>query len=499
MVLCYNNPMKQRFQECYAPFFLFILSFLIYSFIVSPNGFPDPDALYHIKTSQLLVERGIFTEFPWNQLSIIKDAYVDHHFLYHLFLIPFITLFGGILGAKISIAFLGAFFSVFLYFFLRSFRVRFPWFWVILLLGTYPFLFRASLLKANVFSLFFLLLSLQTLFRKKNIFLFFISFFYVWAYGGWPFLFILGSFALIISREYLRGVFSMFFGVVGGLVLNPYFPENLYFFKTLWFGVALSGYQPTIFVGAEWLSYAWHILLLQSIFFIAIFVFSGALFLHSFKAQPKESRVFMLLAFFWYVLTLRSRRNVEYLVPFSIVASAFAVHFSPFEEMISSYIKKVSWKRIVLGYGGIFIISFLVFSTAGISALRRNFKTLGKWSFRYQHAVEWLQKNTTPGTVVFHPTWDEFPFLFYWNDSNYFIGGLDPRLSWLHNPDKYILWEKIGDGNFSEDLSDIIQKEFGTRFVVVDWRHKKFETQIKKDSDFIERFSDKDARVYEIQ
>ncbi len=492
--------MKRRFQEWKIPLFLFALSFGVYIFIITPNGFPDPDAFYHIKIVEFFLQQGIFTTFPWTQVSILKDLYIDHHFLYHIFLIPFVYVFDGMLGAKISIAFLGALFSVFLYKYLQSFGVRWPLFWVLLLFGTQPFLFRVSLMKANIFSLFFLFFAIHFLLRKKYIWLFLVSFLYVWAYGGWPFLFIIAVFSLIVSREYIRGVGTMLFGIAAGLMFNPYFPENIQFFRMLWTGVALTRYTPDIFIGAEWLSFSWHALFTQSLFFMPIFIFSAAIFFTYYKKQSNESRLFIMIAFLWYVATLRSRRNIEYFVPFGIVASALAVHFSGIEEMIFSSFKK-EWilKRVAKIYLSIFIFCFFWYSIIGIKTTRASLLQFSKTSFRYQGAAEWLGKNTAPETVVFHPTWDEFPLLFYWNHKNYFIGGLDPRLSWMYDKEKYLLWEKIGDGRFKDDISDVIKENFHTKWVVVDKRHWKFEEQILKDENFIERFKGKGARVYEIQ
>src|SRR5215203_3460716 len=57
------------------------------------NGIIDPDGYYHIRWSRLLWENlpsGRLPSFVWLPLTILnRDAYVDHHFLFHLLQIPF--------------------------------------------------------------------------------------------------------------------------------------------------------------------------------------------------------------------------------------------------------------------------------------------------------------------------------------------------------------------------------------------------------------------------
>ena len=67
----------------------------------TPN-LPDNDGFYHIKFAWLMRTEGLKPEFPYLPVSILNaNDFYDHHFLYHVALIPF--TFGDLLfGAKLA-------------------------------------------------------------------------------------------------------------------------------------------------------------------------------------------------------------------------------------------------------------------------------------------------------------------------------------------------------------------------------------------------------------
>ena len=48
-------------------------------------------------------------------------------------------------------------------------------------------------------------------------------------------------------------------------------------------------------------------------------------------------------------------------------------------------------------------------------------------------------KKQLPGDIVFNIHWDNFPFLFFWNQKNYYINGMDPIFEYTF--DKNLYWE----------------------------------------------------------
>ncbi len=97
---------KTALKEFRTGLLLWIV-FLLFLGLVqfSSPDLPDNDGYYHIKLAYLMRTEGIKPEFPWLPLSILNQRdYSDHHFLFHIALIPF--TFGDLrTGAKIAAVF----------------------------------------------------------------------------------------------------------------------------------------------------------------------------------------------------------------------------------------------------------------------------------------------------------------------------------------------------------------------------------------------------------
>jgi hypothetical protein len=67
----------------------------------TPN-LPDNDGYYHIKLAEIMRTEGLKPAFPWLPLTILNAReFYDHHFLFHVALIPF-TFDDLRLGAKFA-------------------------------------------------------------------------------------------------------------------------------------------------------------------------------------------------------------------------------------------------------------------------------------------------------------------------------------------------------------------------------------------------------------
>ncbi len=85
----------------YVLIFLFIT--VLFSVFQISAAFGDPDAFYHARISEIMIH-DIFIDnnFPWMQFSTFNQDFADHHFLYHLLLIPFVLIFTPLWGVKIA-------------------------------------------------------------------------------------------------------------------------------------------------------------------------------------------------------------------------------------------------------------------------------------------------------------------------------------------------------------------------------------------------------------
>ena len=162
----------------------------------SSPDLPDNDGYYHIKLAYLMRTEGIKPEFSWLPLSILNQRdYSDHHFLFHVALIPF--TFGDLrTGAKIAAVFFASLAFLSTWNLLKNQRIAYAPLWALGLVAvSEAFIYRMSITRAQSLSLAVLMLGLDWLLRKKYKRLAVLGFVYVWLYDAFP---LLGVFAVVV-------------------------------------------------------------------------------------------------------------------------------------------------------------------------------------------------------------------------------------------------------------------------------------------------------------
>ncbi|MBK9927950.1 MAG: hypothetical protein IPP66_21980 [Anaerolineales bacterium] len=148
-------------------FLLFVLCMALIQF-ATPD-MPDNDGFYHIKLAWLMRTEGLKPDFPWLPLSILnQQQYYDHHFLFHVALIPF-TYFADLrVGAKWAAVIFSSIAFLVVWFLFHRQRVPYAWLWALALLGiSDAFLYRMSVTRAGSLSLAVLALAVLWLVEKK--------------------------------------------------------------------------------------------------------------------------------------------------------------------------------------------------------------------------------------------------------------------------------------------------------------------------------------------
>jgi hypothetical protein len=183
---------------------VFLAAFVVLLILQATPIFADPDSFYHVKMALLMRDGGIVWQFPWLQLTTLGQNFTDQHLLYHALLVPFVTIFPPLIGMKVATVIFGAIFFTVVYWFLRSFNVRWAFVYPLILLFIRPFTFRIALAKAPSTALVFLVVGLAWIFRFQLKRLFGLAFLYVWYYGGFALLGVAGAASagvnLIVNR-----------------------------------------------------------------------------------------------------------------------------------------------------------------------------------------------------------------------------------------------------------------------------------------------------------
>ncbi|MDP2685182.1 MAG: hypothetical protein Q8P20_09185 [bacterium] len=517
----FSNLLKNNWW-IFAYLILLVVSFSYFIYLQSSPTFADPDSFYHAKSALRIADGEIDKTFPWLQSTVLKDSYIDQHFLYHVFLIPFVKLMDPLLGTKLANIILSVSLVILFYWLMRKYWVKFAFWYAFLLMITTPFIFRINLIKAPVFSIIILLIGLYLLFDYRYKWLFVLSFLYVWAYGGFILiLFFSGAYMVagiykdIVKRRRFRKIgliighnreLKLFLtslgGVFFGLIINPYFPQNLVFYWHQLVKIGIINQQSVIPVGNEWYPYNFFNLTAGTALMTILLVSTLIFFVIYFKKLNKKSLALFFIFLLFFIFTLKSRRYVEYYVPFTFLFIAFSINiflenisYKKIGEYFIKFFSKFWYVAIiVLLYFAVMIPLIVV---KDIKQTRQDFKN-GISLTRFEKASTWLYNDSQPGDIVFHSSWDEFPILYYFNSKNYYIIGLDPTFAYEYDEVAYQKIVDITTGQQTENIYDDIKNIFKAKYLLIENNHQSMERNIKKEENFVKVYKDDEATIYEV-
>lgn len=468
----------------------------------------DNDGFYHIKLAYLMRTEGLKPAFPWLPLSILNAReFYDHHFLFHVALIPF--TFGDLrLGAKwaavlfASLAFLSG------WKLLKNQRVPYAGLWALGLLAvSEAFIYRMSIPRAQSLSLAVLLLGLDWLLQKKYARLAPLAFGYVWLYNAFPLLPIMAGLYVGVTwaleggfnwrKLDLRPLAYAGLGTGLGLIINPYFPHNIIF---AYLHILPKLFETTaISVGNEWYPYETAQLLENSPLALVAFVSAAlALGLSGKRIDRRTALAFGLASLFGLML-FQSRRFIEYFPPFALLFAAFA--WAPLfardpqsgQGRLQAQLRPQLRPRLpALGLLAVLLPGLWLTFNAAQASLQSS-----KPYTTYAGASAWLAANTPVGERVFQTDWDDFPRLFYYNTHNTYLIGLDPTYMLLYDAELYRQWVDITRGKV-ERPAEAIERDFGARYILTDLRHGGFLKQAARDPRLAEVYRDEEAVVFQL-
>ncbi|HKY42739.1 MAG TPA: hypothetical protein VJM50_06565 [Pyrinomonadaceae bacterium] len=465
----------------------------------------DFDGYYHIQWARTLWEgmksRTFPPEFPWLPLTTLNPKdYVDHHLLFHIFQIPFAASSDPRVPAKISSALFGGLAVFSCYWLLVHYRVRYALVWLIALLAcSVPFLFRMNMAKAPPLAIVYLIVAILLFFKRKYWPLLPLALIFTWTYDLFPLLVMAALFWVITigiseMRFEWRPLVFVIVGCIAGMIINPYFPEN---FQLLveHMKIKLTVTDFSTKVGNEWYPYdSWAFLGNSAVACIAMLV--GYL-----AVEPTERRrshypiFFLLFSTALMIMNMRWKRISEYWPPFAILFAGFALKpwldgYRPYlsrlpddvQEELEPFLdregspesERETALRDVIRVFGVVVVSlalsiFLFFNLLASSDEIRQSEP----HEYYRAGAEWMRANIPPGQIIFNTDWDDFPRLFYYDPTHYYVSGLDPSYLFEKDRDLSGLYDRITLGQV-EDPGPLIRDRFGARYVFSDNSHHDF-------------------------
>lgn len=466
-------------------------SFLIFLIILGTIQFSTEniigfDGYYNIKIAETIKKNGFFEEFGWITNSILSQNYANIQVLFHILLVPF-TFLDLQFGAKLFTIMSGAIAFVVFYWFLLQNKIKYSFFWTLLyLFSSSALMYRFMLPRQMPITISLLLLTIYFLQEKKYWYLGITSLIFSLFYSG----FIL---QLLIIGVYfwINYVFSkkieyklLLYPLIGsflGLVINPYFPQNISFLYSQIFEVNLAS---NLF-NVEWKP--WTIIeFLKNNILTMIYLSATLLILIKNKKLSKNNFFFFSVAIFFFGYTLLARRMQEYLVPFSILALVFVIKNSEFKIQNTKYLKIL----------GITLITVLV--TVNSFLLIKNIKN-NDFLNNYKNCAEWMQKNVEKDSLIFINAYS-FPYLFMENSDVRYTHGIDLGYSYLYDKEKFERYMEMFLGTYSGE--DIIVSDYDADYVFsgkVKQDIKLFEHIIKNKKNYQAMYEDEWCAVLKIK
>ena len=449
------------------PFLVLVLFFAIFFMAHwSINGLATADdPYYHAKHAFLMEQSGQFNLVrPWLEFHFFNYAPTDIWWGYHLGAAFFIHWFGLLLGIKVFASFLAALVFAVFYLILNSLKVKYPFIWVFfLLVSSTVFSFRLSLERPHLLSIIVLPLAFLFLAKGRNFWLFILSLFYTLSYHLAP-LIILQTLVYSAVEAYtkkrinLRPLIASAGGILAGALIHP---QSLNYFYIMFithsqilflkfFGVDLN-------IGSELQMPGFADFIRSNFLVLLAGILATVLFL-SLKKLGKTSVVGNFLFLYsntWLIVSLLVWRGVEYWLPITFLFAA--VTFSDFmareefKQVKKWLANKIKFKILSFFlFGALTAVIFYNLSTVFLDFFQAGTETAGL-SENYSQANEWLKANTKKDSVIFYSSWSMWPMMFFYNDYNHYITGIDPTFLYEYDQRTYWLWRNISyDGLYCD-------------------------------------------------
>lgn len=490
-------------------FFGAILWALAVSYVVfQSSSLSGYDAYYHIELSKMMLEHGLVVrKFPWTTCSIWSEPFFDKEWLFHVCLVPFVSIFGKFEGARIAIVCFSAIAAVSWGILLRVLGVKRLFFALLLILFCtgYTFLGRLILCRPHLFSIIFLPLALAFIVRDKSsltnndkttfsftkLGLAITSCIYMLSYvGAWQIIPIAlifdatrvlkrsesGGFKLnfILGKNLLRFTLPWAAaGIAAGLLFSPYFPDNL---KAIYL-------QTVLVLTAKWFgadggarvkqaSELTPIAAKHIIYYVPLLASFAVLLWHLFKkigvrrVRP-ETLAMTALATLYLVVTLLSQRFVEYLAPVSAVATVlfWSEHPSLHWNSYCPFCKDKCRLDSKLGVSRLYSLTAILL-LGGVFLTNKISKSMQKEHMLYEDSANWIDAHVKKGSLIFSGGWGDNSVLFYHLPEYRYLVMLEPYFMYAKSPKKYLIWRKISEGKVL-DTAASVKSNFNTNIIFV--------------------------------
>ena len=458
----------------------------------------DYDPYYHIKLALLFRTQGLIYQFPWGAFMNWQEHFVDKAVLYHTLLIPFTYFDDLAIGAKWSAVLFGSLLLTSFYVILLLNRVRFPFFWFLLITASGGiFIFRINVARPQSLSVIFALWCLHCILNNRKRTLAILCYFYALTYPvilPLAFAAINSGIGFYFSRKIdWKTPLITILALLAGLTFNPYFPRTFadFVFPNFYIPLMAATRYSELRMSFESrpLSH-YEYLFVASALSLPVFI---ALVLSLIRPRKLDQKAVSL---FWMtlamgLLTLMIKRFAEYSVPmvFFFLALFFSAHIGT--TSIVEFCRRNRFLAACLAPIGLVFLLYCHWNS---------YRTVAP-QFQIQEpelrdAALFLKEKTNAGELVFTCDWDDAPQLFFYNHENRYLVFLDPTFIYIWDPGMWREWVDIVKGNYGSNTYEQMRKI--ARYGVCTAQFQQLRQIIKKDPRIEILFENKYSYVFRL-
>lgn len=413
-------------------------------------GLLGVDGFFHLAQARLMTEAGLAPDPIWMSHGALAGNWVDHHWGFHLLLMPFSG--HGLLGGKLAASVFGGLSIWGLFLFLRARQAPWALAWALAPLAlSWSFLFRIFTVRAMCISTGFLVAALHLALRGPAWAYFLLSLGWALSYqlavlavpiglGAW-----LVPKALKVEGPSATLPLAGLAGFLLGLGVHPQAPRTFSFFWTH----AVIGAGEAASHGTEWHPPVPGEFWMHGGALLVLVAALGLLVLRQ-RARLKADTVLLILgAAAGVVLTFKSMRFVEFGAPLLALAGGLMLRdWNP---------RRPRWTTALVGVLG---LSALLVSARTAREARHPAPT------RVADAGAWLVEHVPAGTRVHNVQWAWWPEWVFHAPHVAYTLGFDPNLLANYDPPRWDHFQKIRHGWYT-NAGPALRGEFGAEYAVL--------------------------------
>lgn len=451
-----------------------LFAFCTWVFFWSLAALPGPiegDTLFHYRMAQLILERGPWVSIDGLPYTVLGAHGTDQNWLFHLVTAPLTLLGETAKDIHLATAIVAAAMVAALVVILRRNRVPYaPLVCLLMVTASQLVPYRFLVLRGQDFAVPIMVAMLFAILARRSLWCGIGAFLFMQGYHAAV---ILGLFCAVAAalqwredgRPHWRTLLAVFYGVMLGLLLSPWFPDNVRYliFHTV-FKVAKAEDVSFGLLGSEWSLPPWDQVLVESwpanlLFFAALAVGAFLAWRGRMKFSREAIAFCAVTLVFLGMYKYSGWRFAEYYIPFAVLSAALvwrdAAVASP-GRVATRDVPALAAAALAAWtlYQGVFYLTGLRTIAVPVSAYQRQMQYV-------------LAHDRAP--MVFNSRWWDYVVLFFQAPDAKYVAGLDGHFLKFGDPARFNLWYAILRGQMLDDpaLASKIHDGFAARWAVI--------------------------------